>query len=123
MIGKCELPNEFAVVPAVAFKKENVSIPEFPNVTVTIKSNLNKAIAQERCWLDHAMMILEKEEVEEKDVIACHASQENPSEGILPVFTQLLPLFYEKAATVAIIKHGMDMLKKATFSESKNKFL
>ena len=117
MTEKYELPNDFAIVPAVALKKEKVSIPELPNVTVTINSNLNEAIAQEKRWLDHAMMLMEKEEVEEKDVIAWsayHASQENPSDSTPPAITQLLPLFYEKATTAAVIKHGMDILKKAT---------
>ena len=52
-----------------------------------------------------------------KDVIAwpvCHASQENISDKVQPVLTQLLPLFYEKAATSAVFKHGIDMLKKVT---------
>ena len=30
-----------------------------------------------------------------------------------PALTALLPLFYEKAATPAIVKHGMDVLKQA----------
>ena len=46
---KYELPDNFAIVPAVAFKKEKVSIPEPPNVTVTIKGNLDEAIAKEKC--------------------------------------------------------------------------
>ena len=31
-----------------------------------------------------------------------------------PAITALLPLFYEKADTPAMIKHGMDMLREAT---------
>ena len=60
---------------------------------------------------------MEKEEVEEKDVVAWsayHASKEILSDNVHPALTQLLPLFYENAATAAMIKHGMDMLKKAT---------
>ena len=38
----------------------------------------------------------------------------NPFEIVLPALKQLLPLFYEKAATVAMIKHGIVMVKKAT---------
>ena len=54
--------------------------------------------------------------MEENDDIAWsayYASQEEPSDTIFPALTQLMPLFYEKAAS-AVIKHGMDMLKKAT---------
>lgn len=63
------------------------------------------------------MMLMEKEVIEVEDVIAWsayHALQESISDNVQPVLTQLLPLFYEKAATAAMIKHGMDMLKKAT---------
>ena len=66
---------------------------------------------------DHAMMLPEKEQVEEGDTIAWsayHASQENCSDCIQPALTQLLPLFSEKAATAAMIKHAMNVLKKAT---------
>ena len=60
------------------------------------------------------MMLMEKEEIVEKDIIAWsayHASQENPSDSVQPALTQLLPLFNEKAATAAMIKHGMGVLK------------
>ena len=117
MTEKYELPDDFAIVPAVSFKKEKVTIPKPPNVTTAINSNLNEAIAQEKCWFKHAMMLMEKEVIEVEDVItwsAYHASQESISDNVQPVLTQLLPLFYEKAATAAMIKHGMDMLKKAT---------
>ena len=55
-----------------------------------------------------------KKEVEENDDIAWsayHASQEDPSDTVFSALTQLMPLFYEKAASAAMIKHGMDMLK------------
>ena len=44
---------------------------------------------------------------------AYHASvTELPSP--LPCLSSLLPLFYEKAATVAMMKHGMFVIKEAT---------
>ena len=72
---KYELPDDFIIVPAVAFKKGNVSIPKFPT---TINGNLNKVIAQEKCCLKHAIMLMEKEEIKVKNVIAwlahlCHS--------------------------------------------------
>ena len=57
---KYELPNDYAIVPSVAFKKQNVSMPEVANPTVIIEGNLNKAMAQEKRWLDHAIMLMEK---------------------------------------------------------------
>uniref|UniRef100_A0A1X7V0I8 Uncharacterized protein n=1 Tax=Amphimedon queenslandica TaxID=400682 RepID=A0A1X7V0I8_AMPQE len=32
---------------------------------------------------------------------------------MIPALNQLLPLFYEKAATAAMIKHGMDVIRKS----------
>jgi len=61
------------------------------------------------------MILLEKEQVE-GDIIACspyHASQENISDYAQPALTQLLPLLYEKAATAAMIKHDMNVLKES----------
>ena len=72
------------------------------------------------------MMLMEKEEIEVKDVTAWsayHVSQENISNNVQPVLTHLLPLFYEKAATAAMIKHGMDMLKKTIQFLILDKFL
>jgi len=60
---------------------------------------------------------LEKEQVEKGDIIAWsayHTSQENISDCAHPALIKLLPLFYEKAATATIIKHGMHVFKKAT---------
>ena len=41
---------------------------------------------------------------------AYHASLQ-PDEKILPVISSLLPLFHEKAATVAMIRHGMTVIR------------
>jgi len=114
---KYNLPDDYAIVPAVALKKEKISIPEPPNIITTIKGNISEAITQEKSWLDHAMMLMEKEQVEDSDVIAWsayHATQESVSADVQPALTQLMPIFHEKAATAAMIKHGMDMLKRAT---------
>jgi hypothetical protein len=42
---------------------------------------------------------------------AYHASLQSPLE-YPPALHALLPLFYEKSATPAMIKHGMDVLQK-----------
>jgi hypothetical protein len=43
---------------------------------------------------------------------AYHASLQSPLE-YPPALHALLPLFYERSATPAMIKHGMDVLQKA----------
>ena len=116
-VSKYELPDEFTVVPAVALRKESINVPESLNATEAVKGNLSGAQAQEKCWLEHAIKLMEKEQVDDDDKIAWsayHASLQSLSDNVLPALTQLLPLFYEKAATAAMIKHGMDVLKKAT---------
>jgi len=68
-------------------------------------------------WLAHANKLLEKHEVESGDTIswsAFHASFQNRPENLSSYLTQLLPLFYEKASTAAMIKHGITVLQRAT---------
>ena len=73
------------------------------------------AIAEETNWDKHGLMLVEKEELTQQDAIAWaayHALQQPPMEDS-PAMCALLPLFYEKAATPAMIKHGMDVQKQA----------
>ena len=115
---KYELPNDYAIVPSVAFKKQNVSMPEVANPTVIIEGILIKAMAQEKRWLDHAIMLMEKKRWKRVMILLGQPTmplKKKPSDTTVPALTQLMPLFYEKAATASVvIKHGMNMLKKAT---------
>ena len=57
---------------------------------------------------------MEKEELDKDDILswsAYHVSLQNITNEVRPALTQLLPLFSEKAATGAIVKHGMVVLK------------
>ena len=72
---------------------------------------LDKALEAENEWVQK-----KKEEIKKGDAIAraaYHASQKTPTHG-LPALCAMLPLFYEKFATPAMIKHGMDVVKQAT---------
>ena len=71
---------------------------------------------QEKCWVEHALKELNKDNLTSKDAIAWAAyhSSEQPIEKDPPAISALLPLFYEKAATPVMIKHGMNALKQAT---------
>ena len=60
--------------------------------------------------------LLKKDQIEKGDDIAWaayHASKKTPTHG-LPALYAMLPLFYEKSATPAIIKHVMNVVKQAT---------
>ena len=77
---------------------------------------LDKALKAKNEWVQNSTRLLKKEEVEKRDAIAWaayHAPQKTPTHG-LPAFCAILPLFYEKSATLAVIKHGMDVVKQAT---------
>ena len=108
---KHSLPDSYASVPAVALKTTAVMVPEcdvFP-----VESCLEEAIAKEQSWAEHALPLLGTE-LGSTDAIAWaayHASMQPQVED--PALCALLPLFYEKSATPAMIKHGMDVERQA----------
>ena len=78
-------------------------------------ASLDEAKAKESSWVKHSLTLVEKEELARHDKIAwsaCHALLQAPSEDP-PALCALLPLFYEKAATPAMVKHGMDVQRQA----------
>ncbi|KAK3889720.1 hypothetical protein Pcinc_006286 [Petrolisthes cinctipes] len=110
--AKHSLPDSYAFVPAVALKTTAVAVPECSVSEVT--SCLDEAITQERRWIEDALPHLETK-LTCGDAIAWaayHASIQPPVEDP-PALHALLPLFYEKSATPAMIKHGMDVLRQA----------
>ena len=107
------LPDSYASVPAVALKIAAVAVPEcsvFP-----VKNCLHEVKAQEHSWVQHALRLLHTDELTHGDAIAWaayHASMQPPVEDPAAQCA-LLPLFYEKSATAAMIKHGMDVVRQA----------
>ena len=70
---------------------------------------------QEDCWAQHALSTVDKE-VRSTDVItwsSYHGSMKGPP-SISPVISGLVPLFYGKASSLAMAKHGMEMQRQAT---------
>ena len=77
---------------------------------------LDKGLEAENEWVQISKRLLKKEQIEKGDAIASaayHASKKTPTHG-LPALFAMLPLFYEKSATPAMNKHGMDIVKQAT---------
>lgn len=75
------------------------------------------AFLKEKQWLEHASQLLEKEKIEKGDTVAWsafHASMQDSSADLHTTLTQLLPLFHEKAAIAAMIKHGMNVIRWST---------
>ena len=66
-------------------------------------------------WIEHALKLLTKDSLScGGDLVwaAYYASKELLAENP-PAVCALLPLFYEKAVTPAMVKHGMDVQRLA----------
>ena len=112
-----QLPDQFTTVPAVALKTKSVSVPQKVNASTPKKGQLADAQLKETSWLKHAYQLLENDKIEKGVTItwsAFHASFQDASADSHITLTQMLPLFYEKAATAAMIKHGINVLRWAT---------
>lgn len=72
---------------------------------------------QEKCWVEHAVELLKKDTLEKGDAVAWssyHASNQIVTDDLHLALTQLMPLFYEKAASAAMVKHDMNIQHQAT---------
>ena len=112
-----QLPADYTTVPAVVLAKASVAVPKPPNSIVQISGHLEGAKNQEKCWLEHAVELMKRDTLEKNDTVAWasyHASNLNLTADPHLALTQLMPLFYEKAATAAMVKHGMVVQRHAT---------
>ena len=112
--AKFSLPESYTNVPAVTYIVSETVVPQIQYIET--KGHLENAKAEEAKWTKHATALLAKDKPEVDDYVswaAFHAeNQLNPVDPISVV--ALLPLFSEKSATIAIVKHGMDVLRKIT---------
>jgi len=109
------LPDFYTDVPPITF---SVKQSEIPNTSViSLKRNAYKKHAEDEYrWLENTRHVLEVSTVlstyENISWAAYHAvNQETRNRIITP--TALLPLFQESAHTVAMIRHSMDVVKRA----------
>ena len=134
------LPYNYAFVPAIALKTTSVSVPKkltamgnsgilapvcVPYSLASVSNTpddsiacpaalLEEAMVRENDWINHALTLVKKE-LGKKDAIAWaayHALQQAPAEDP-PALCALMPLFYEKAATPAMVRHGMNVQRQA----------
>ena len=115
---KCyQLPDKFTIVPAVALQKTTVAVAKPPRDIKSVHGHQGRACEKEKQWLDHAIQLMGQDELVKGDVLAWsafHASLQGSSADLQALITQLLLLFSEKAATAAMVKHGMNVTREAT---------
>ena len=106
------LPKYYTDVPAVALQTSSVAVPKCH--MSSLDSCIEKAKEQEEEWTNAAIELLPSEQLSSKSNIswsAHHASRQAPTDDF-PAVRALLPLFYEKSNSPAMIKHGMNVVKK-----------
>ena len=109
-----QLPSSYAIVPEYALQTKKVSVVACP-LDYDKHCCYEQCMAEEYDWLQTAHTLLSTE-IKKTDRIswaAYHAAQGrgNP----IPETTEvMLPLFHEKAASPAMMKHGLDVLKGIT---------
>ena len=97
-------------------KKPGIPVREALSKLKTTEGKLQAGMKKEKQWLQQAMALMTGD-LESDDKVAWsayHASQQKTASDIHAAISQLLPLFFEKAATAAMIKHGMNILQKST---------
>lgn len=111
-----QLPESYATVPAVALNTTSVSVAACNMTAMGRNISLDEAKEGEGRWVSHALVQLDKDVVRAEDTItwAGYHSNNLPQENVHPAICTLLPLFYEKADTPAMIKHGMDVISQVT---------
>lgn len=95
-----------------------MSVPACNLTPVQGEVNVDEAKQQEGRWVSHTLSKLSNDDVnvsaEDSITWAAYHSKNQQQMNGPPAITALLPLFYEKADTLAMKKYGMDVLREAT---------
>ena len=108
------LPDNYTTVPAVTCRVNKLSVPEASLKEVS--GRLEDAIKIKDEWTKCGIYLLNKNKLEYDDRLswatyhACH--QPDPTDPA--ALNTLLPLFNDKAATFAIVKHRMGIVQRIT---------
>ena len=108
------LPDKYVVVPAVECNTAKLQMPSVDLAGSETDLEAERALQIE--WINTVIPLLHKEMLEKGDFIdwaAYHASVVTPPANP-PALSALLPLFFEKASTMAMVKHGMGIQKQLT---------
>ncbi len=118
---KHSLPDYYVCVPAVALTTSAIAVPSSV-ITETEPSQacLDEALVEEAGWFSHALPLAEEEVlISGKDAIgwAAHHASHQPPMVDPPAICALLPLFYEKSATPAMVKMSRSKLSNISIQD------
>ena len=111
------LPELYANVPPAILRKKEPTLPATNGHVRSTGDRFKYGISKEEEWLSSVRALIRQDELSEDDYIswaAFHASKSLPMDEIQVTINALLPLFYESAHSVAMIKHGMNIFKQIT---------
>ena len=108
------LPENVSVIPVVDCNISNVVIPpaDMPGKKgIIVELNATRYI-----WLDLATTLLNQNTISKGEFIhwAAYYASLSPHVVNPPSVSAILPLFYEKATSISMIKHGSDIIKMVT---------
>jgi len=95
------LPNNYALVPAVALTATTVHVPmglTSSKGVEHLQSYLDEAQLKERRWIEHALTLVEKDNLTSEDALvwAAHHPIQQPLTEDPPAISALLPLFMRR---------------------------
>ena len=108
------LPENFSVIPVVDCNISNVVIP--PADIPGKKGIIEELKATQYKWIDLATILLHQNKISKGGFIhwAAYYASLSPHVVNPPSISAILPLFYEKAASISMVKHGLDIIKMVT---------
>ena len=111
----CELPDWYTDVPPCILRDAKAYTTN--NVTLrTDEDYLSIALQDEIEWLEQVKRAVDEETLPEGEMVSWsgyHASKQQ-QRNLKPAVSSLLPLFQDEAKSVAMIRHSMNIVKKAT---------
>lgn len=112
--AKHSLPESYSIVPAVACNTNMIAVAQ--RDTRSIQSTIETELAKEMKWVDSTLPLLSKEKLDTSDFVSwgAHHAVSQITDCIQAGTSTLLPLFKEKAASIAMVKHGMTVISKIT---------
>ncbi|XP_062605131.1 uncharacterized protein LOC134266937 [Saccostrea cucullata] len=117
--GAAHLPQSYTMVPPVILGRGDIPIPKLEGSNKSDCQLIPEALQDEFSWLEQMEKTVASDTVlQEDDTVswaAYHASKQSiPEEPESSVaLNSLLPLFYDQAKSVAMIRHSMDVIKRA----------